>query len=49
MCQPPTGLLEHDHGLWRGMNRQGAGALHRAVCPAGHTVAASGVGEPQTL
>lgn len=45
----PTGLLEHDHGLWRSVNRQGAGPLHGAVGPTGHAVAASGVGKPQTL
>lgn len=45
----PTGLLEHDHSLWRGVNRQGAGPLHRAVGPARHAVTSSGVGEPKTL
>lgn len=44
-----TCLLEHDHGLWRGVNRQGAGPLHGAVGPAGHAVASSGVGKPETL
>lgn len=44
-----TGLLEHDHSLWRGVNRQGAGPLHRAVGPARHAVTSSGVGEPKTL
>lgn len=44
-----TRLLEHDHGLWRGVNRQGPGPLHGAVGPAGHAVASSRVGKPQTL
>lgn len=44
-----TGLLEHDHGLRRGVNGQGSGPLHRAVGPAGDAVASSRVGEPQTL
>lgn len=44
-----TGLLENDHGLWRGVDWQGAGPLHRAVAAARHAVTSSGVGEPQTL
>lgn len=47
--QSPTGLLEHDQGLGRGVDGQRARPLHRAVGPAGDAVAASGVGEPQPL
>lgn len=44
-----TGLLEHEHGLRRGVDRQRAGPLHRAVAPARHAVAPPGVSEPQAL
>lgn len=44
-----TSLLERNHGLWCGVNGQGAGPLYRAVAPTGHAVASPGVGEPRAL
>lgn len=42
-------LLEHQHVLWRSVDRQRAGPLDGAVGAAGHAVAATGVGEPEVL
>lgn len=48
-CPLPTWLLKHQHGLRGGVDRQRARPLHRAVAPAGHAVAAPGVGKPEVL
>lgn len=45
----PTWLLKHQHGLRGGVDGQRACPLHRAVAPAGHAVAAPGVGKPEVL
>lgn len=42
-------LLKHQHGLRGGVDWQRACPLHRAVAPAGHAVAAPGVGKPEVL
>lgn len=49
MLARPTWLLEQQHVSWGSVHGQRAGLLDRAVGPAGHAVAAPGVGKPEVL
>lgn len=44
-----TLLLEHEHGLWGSVDREGVGPLHRAATLTWHAVTAPRVGKPQVL